>query len=224
MSLFVNDSFGGWNELNLYSLSLSVLYGMTILLRPVVVFVISTVALTLSVALCVFVLTSSQPRIGIVRIQKVLERYEGALDAKVAFRETTMGWGANVDTLKSELQRITFEYEQIRHISPKIGDSLSLALRTKQAQIEDYQRAVSNKTSEEQQILTDGVIAQVRTSAEKVAKTQGVGALLAIQDDGMLVYCSDAVDMTDVVLDQLRTTYRGQFRTRSPRTTNPEKP
>ncbi|MBK6291616.1 MAG: OmpH family outer membrane protein [Ignavibacteria bacterium] len=147
-----------------------------------------------------------------MRIQKVLERYDGALDAKKAFRTTTMAWGANVDTLRSELQRLVFEYESVGSSNSRLRDSLGLQLRRKEAQIADYSKAVEQKTAQEQQLLTEGVISQVRTAAESVAKSEGVDCFLAVQDDGMLVFALETVDMTDVVLERLRTTYRGQFK------------
>ena len=174
--------------------------------------IIATVALLISIGTLVLVMTSRSPRIGLVRIQKVLDRYEGALDAKKAFRESTSTWGANVDTLRSELQRLVFEYEQQSSSNKSLRDSLSLLLRTKEAQIVDYQKAVEQKTSQEQQVLTEGVISQVRSASEAVAKSEGIDAFIALQDEGMLMYATESVDLTDIVLERLRTTYRGQFR------------
>lgn len=185
---------------------------MNRLLANPVLLAISLLALALSVVALVLTVASRPPRIGIVRIQKVLERYDGALDAKKAFRTTTMAWGANVDTLRSELQRLVFEYESVGSSNPRLRDSLGLQLRRKEAQIADYSKAVEQKTAQEQQLLTEGVISQVRTAAESVAKSEGVDCFLAVQDDGMLVFALETVDMTDVVLERLRTTYRGQFK------------
>ena len=185
---------------------------MNRIFSPPVLLLTAIVALVISIGTLVLVTVNRSPRIGVVRIQKVLERYEGAVDAKKAFRETTATWGANIDTLRSELQRLVFEYEQQSVANKSLRDSLSLLLRTKEAQIADYQKAVEQKTTQEQQILTEGVISLVRSASESVAKSEGIDAFLAVQDDGMLMYTTESVDLTDVVLERLRTTYRGQFR------------
>lgn len=167
--------------------------------------VISATALLIAVV-------SRSPRIGIVRIQKVLERYEGALDAKKAFRTTTLAWGANVDTLQSEINRLMFEVERSSTSQRRVRDSMSTLLRTREAQLLDYRKAVESKTIQEQQLLTESVVNHVRTAAESVAKNSGVDCFLAIHDEGMIVAASETVDLTDEVLVELRKTYRGQLR------------
>jgi Skp family chaperone for outer membrane proteins len=172
----------------------------------------TAVALVASLAALGHTILGDHPRIGIVRIQKVLERYEGALDAKKAFRTTTMAWGANVDTLQADINRIILEIERVRSTDRRAYDSLVAQVRLKEAQLMDYRKAVEAKTTQEQQILTEGVVAQLKTAAEEVAKSENVDCMLAIHDEGMIIQASKTVDMTDVVLEKLRGTYRGQFR------------
>jgi len=180
---------------------------------------VAATAVTLIASLVALCLTfiGAHPRIGIVRIQKVLERYEGALDAKKEFRTTTAAWGANIDTLQAEINRLMFEIERLGRGNPKVYDSLVAQVRTREAQLLDYRKAVESKTAQEQQLLTEGVVGQIRTAAEEVARDSDVECMLAIHDEGMIISADKHIDMTDVVLERLRTTYRGQFRTPAPR-------
>lgn len=173
--------------------------------------VLSVLSLLVSIVALSMTLLLRTPTVGIVRIQKVLERYEGAIDAKKSFRSTTMAWGANVDTLRGEINRLLLDLERIPANNRKLRDSLGRMLRIREAQLQDYTKAVQAKTTEEQQMLSEAVVNQLRTAAESVAKSHGFDLFLAIQDEGMIVTSAESVDMTEAVLDRLRETYRGQF-------------
>lgn len=171
--------------------------------------------LACGVALYVLFRGSSTSRTAVVRVNTVLERYQGAQDARQEFQKKTSVWQANVDTLKTELQNMVMDYERERAaLSPAERQVREQALRDKDGQVQEYASAIVQRMEEEQKVLIEGIVNQVKTAAEQIGKEHGYDLVLAIQDEGMLLYQTDAADATPVVLDYLRTHYTGSFKGR----------
>lgn len=169
--------------------------------------------LACGVALYALLRGTSTSRTAVVRVNTVLERYQGAQDARQEFQKKTGAWQANVDTLKAELRNMVMDYERERTaLSPVERQSREQALRTKEMEVQDYAGAIMRRMEEEQKILIEGIVNQVKTAAEQIGKEHGYDLVLAIQDEGMLLYQTDAADATPVVLDYLRTHYTGSFK------------
>ncbi len=154
-----------------------------------------------------------RPLVAIVKVQEVLQKYQGAIDARARFANTTSAWKGNIDTLKRELQTMLFDYEQKR-VSMSVSERTEHenAIRRKETQVRDYASAIDEKAGKEQQVLTESVVNHVRNAADAIGRERGLRLVMAVQDDGFVLYSDNTVDLTADVLALLRTTYRGEFK------------
>lgn len=174
--------------------------------------VLGVVALGLSISV-VLGLTGPRATVGIVRTSEVLDKYQGASDARSSFADKTMAMQGNLDTLKKELQDMVIAYEGRKNtMSVQEREAQETSLRLKETQVRDYAAAVEEKSAREQQTLTESIIRHVKTAAEQIAQKKGIGVLLAVSDDGLILYHESAVDVTDEVLAQMRLNYRGELK------------
>lgn len=183
--------------------------------RPLFIIVATVAALACGIAVYLLLRPAAGFRTGVVKVNTVLERYQGAQDARQAFQQKTAVWQANVDTLKAELQTMVMDYERERTaLSPTEQRTREQALRAKEMEVQDYAGAIMQRMEQEQKVLIEGIVNQVKTAAEQIGKEHGYDLVLAIQDEGMLLYQTDAADATPVVLDYLRTHYSSSLKGR----------
>ncbi len=178
-----------------------------------------SVWLRITVALLLIVLVSvggyliatvhhSSSRIGIVRMTEILEKYQGAADARTGFSKTAMAWQSNIDTLRSELQEMIMSYEKDRHaMSVAQRTSFENVLQMKRRQVEDYASAIQQRATDEQRAVTEKLIAKVKHAADASASEMGMDLVIAVQDDAFVLYSTEAVDVTSHVLGRLRQQY-----------------
>lgn len=171
--------------------------------------IVASIALAFIGALALFLWLRMPPKVGIVRVADVLEKYDGAIQAKKDFQRTTTTWQSNIDTLRAELQNKVLDLERDRNqLSPGDLRSRQVEINQKNSEIEQYTGAVQEKASREQALLTEGVVNQIKTAAEVVAKEHGFDIVHALQADGAILYNSETVDLTNEVLEYLRSHYR----------------
>lgn len=173
---------------------------------------VSLIAIGLVLWFAVF-RVGEKPPMAIVKVAEVLQKYQGAVDARARFSNTTSAWKGNIDTLKGELQSMYFDYEQVRStLSPAEKAKQEEAIRRKETQVRDYATAIEDRAGKEQQVLTESVVNHVRSAAESIGRERGLRLVMAVQDDGFVLYSDNTVDITPDVLALLRTTYRGEFK------------
>lgn len=181
--------------------------------RSLFIIIGAVAALACGIALYLLLRPAAASRTGVVRVNAILERYQGAQDARQAFQQKAAVWQANVDTLKAELQNMVMDYERERSsLTPTQVRDREEALHAKEREVQEYATAIMQRMEQEQTVLTNGIASQVKTASEEVGREHGYDLILAIQDEGMLLYRSDAVDATPVVLDYLRTHYSSSFK------------
>ncbi|MBS1561141.1 MAG: OmpH family outer membrane protein [Bacteroidetes bacterium] len=152
--------------------------------------------------------------VAIVRVDEVLAKYQGAMDARSSFVKTTGSWQSNIDTLKHELHQMMMDYEHDRSsMSESVRQTMEEAIRRKQAEVEDYSRAIEERAGKEQALLTESVVNHIHRAADQLGRNRGYGLVLAVQDDATVLYKQDAVDITNEVLQVLGQNYRGELRT-----------
>lgn len=158
-------------------------------------------------------LSSTRGSIAIVRMEKVLSKYSGAIDARSSFTRLAQTWKSNIDTLRSEYSQALLDYEQQRgKITDTERSSREAQLARMQQNIAEYTSAIEDKAATEQGKLTERLVKIVKVSVENASKDLGYDVVLAINDDGFLLYNSEAVDVTEEVIEYLQSTYRGEFR------------
>jgi len=143
-------------------------------------------------------------KVAIINTEIIINRYQGAQEARKAFQTTTDAWQQNVDTLRSELMRIVHEFETLpAGASERLKDSLRREADAQQQRLTSYTQAVQSKAQQEQMTLTDGIVTQIRTAAAAVAAEQGIAVVLAEGADSPVIYGEKAIDLTQDILAEL---------------------
>jgi outer membrane protein len=173
-----------------------------------------TISLFNFIALLVFVSYTfffKSGKIVYVDSNKLINGYQGMLDARKIYQQKATAWKANVDTLASEVQQQIFKYEKE---SPKMtAKERSLSqelLRTKQSQLTQYQQAMNAQAQQEDSKMTSDVLTQVNAYLKKYGEQKGYTIILAATEYGNLAYADNALDITEEVLAGLNKEYAGQ--------------
>lgn len=144
--------------------------------------------------------------VAIVRTAVVLERYQGAADARAKLQGNSQVWSQAIDTMRSELQRLMDVYKS-GPLSAKQRDSVAEAVQTSRAQLEQYADAVGKKAQEQEAILTDGVVTQLRAAVASVARKRGIKLVMADSPQSDVLFGEQGVDVTQDVLEELNTLF-----------------
>jgi len=139
---------------------------------------------------------------------KLLNNYQGMLDARQAFQSKATVWQANIDTLMSEVQKSIMDYEKgSGKMTTKERELSKELIRTKQKQLKDYQVAINEKSSAEDQQVTQGVLTVVNAFIEEYGKENNYKLILGATTAGNIVYAEESMDITDEVLAALNAQY-----------------
>lgn len=142
--------------------------------------------------------------VAVINTEAIINRYQGAQEARKSFQTATDIWQRNVDTLRSELMRIVHEFESLpAGASSHLKDSLRREADAQQQRLSSYTEAVQSKAEQEHLTLTDGIITQIRTAAAAVAADRGIAVVLAEGADSPVIHGDKAIDLTQDVLAEL---------------------
>lgn len=150
------------------------------------------------------------PRLAYVRSQDLVYGYFGMKEAMSEFQGKQGAWKANVDSLRSDLQRtmvrahdldIKGDKAALRNIEQVIGKQRQDLMR--------YQDAMDKKSKSEEQKMLSGVLDQVNAFVEAYAKKNGYDVVLGTTDAGSLLYGQAGMDITADLLVALNKDHEG---------------
>lgn len=142
---------------------------------------------------------------------KLVNGYNGMVDARKAYQQKASAWKANIDTLTNEVRSQIMEYE--RESAKMTSNERKLSqdlIRTKQGQLAQYQQAMNNQAQQEDTRMTSEVLSQVNTYIKKYGEKHGCTIILAATEYGNLAYAKEGLDITDEVLEGLNKEYTGK--------------
>ncbi|MEM0941025.1 MAG: OmpH family outer membrane protein [Bacteroidota bacterium] len=149
---------------------------------------------------------------GIVYVDsnKLLENYPGMRAARKAFQQKAIQWQANIDTLKSELNKEIRSYEQgKKSLSAKERSLSEELIKTKRQQFLDYQNGIQQKSQQEDYQMTEQVLTEINTFIKEYGKRKGYRIILGTNNSGSIVYAKDALNITEELQEALNTQYQG---------------
>lgn len=153
----------------------------------------------------------SNTKLVYVDSNKLINGYQGMIDARAVYQKKASSWKANVDTLSSEVQRKIMDYEkESARMTAKEKQLSQELIKTKQKQLYDYQQAMSTQARQEDDKMTGEVITQINTYIKKYGESHNYKVILAATDYGNLAYADESLDITDEVLQGLNKEYKGQ--------------
>ncbi|WP_085950821.1 OmpH family outer membrane protein [Fulvivirga imtechensis] len=153
----------------------------------------------------------SQQKVAYVDSAKLINGYQGMVEARKEFQQKSSVWKANIDTLAQEVQSAIQDYERESAGMTAREKELSKELiRTKQKQLSDYQRAMNEKAGQEDAQMTAQVLDQVNAYIQQYGKEHGYRIILAATEYGNIAYAEEGLDITAQVLEGLNKSYAGQ--------------
>lgn len=173
--------------------------------------VVSILLVVLSIGVLYFLHFNQQESIAYVDSAKLINGYQGMIDAREIYKEKAQGWQANIDTLSKEVERSIKDYEkESPSMSAKEKDLSKELIRTKQKQLMDYQRAMNEKASQEDSQMTSKIIEEVNAYLKKYGEEHDYKIIMAATEYGNVAYADESLDLTEEVLNGLNKSYSGQ--------------
>ncbi len=141
---------------------------------------------------------------------RLMEEYQGMLDARSEFNQKTMEWQANIDTLTKEVQVAMQDFESGRsNMTAKERELSKKLVETKRKQLNQYRQAIELQYQQEDQRMMQEVLADVNAKINDYGKKHGYQFILGANSSGSLVYAADERDKTDELIALLNNSYEG---------------
>ena len=139
---------------------------------------------------------------------KLINEYQGMIDARKAYQGKILVWKSNIDTLAKEVQSEISRFEKQSGTWTAHEKELSKQVtQAKQQQLKEYQRAISEKAGQEDAVATKKVVDEINAYIRKYSELQGYTLVLAATEYGNVVYAKNYLDITDAVLAGLNADY-----------------
>ncbi|MCG8387831.1 MAG: OmpH family outer membrane protein [Cytophagales bacterium] len=165
--------------------------------------------LALAVALLYYFHFSS-PEIVYVDARRLVNNYQGMIDAREEFKKKTALWQANRDTLAKDVETRVKDFQQNQPgMSKKEKELAEELIRTKQKQLNDYLNATDNMAQQEDSEMTANVLAQVNNYLQEYGQQNNYRIILAATEYGNVAYAAKGLDITDDILEKLNDQYNG---------------
>src|SRR5258705_10534595 len=160
----------------------------------------SKLLLTLLTFCVVFLLVKGfffpSPAIAYVDSGKLLNGYNAMVQARTEFEKKEAAWKANIDSLTNDIQEAMKKYEKTAAMGTDKEKQLSRELiTTKQKQLYDYQNAIKQNASQEEQRLTQNVLTTVNNYLLRYGKKNGYKMIL-IESNGKIACANPGMDIT----------------------------
>jgi len=163
----------------------------------------------LIVLLYLFFGNSSQKVVYIDSV-KVINSYQGMAKARTEYQNKVTVWKANIDTLARDVQIQVDRYQSTsKGMSEKEKDLSRQLIQSKQKQLEEYQRAITEKASAEDAASTKKVIDEINAFIKAYGEEKKYSIILAATEQGNIAYAEKYLDITDKVIEGLNKKYGG---------------
>lgn len=156
--------------------------------------------------------STRSPKVAYIRSADMIYAYEGMKEAQKIFQDKMQAWQSNLDTLRLELQRNVNSYTQeLGRLSVHDKTERQELLNRQQQNYNQYTKAINEKSKDEEQKMTEGVLNQVNSFVEEYSKAKGYDLVIGTTNAGNLLYAREYMDITDDVLKALNENYHSSI-------------
>ncbi len=134
---------------------------------------------------------------------KLLQGYHGATTQHELFQAKARDWQLRLDSLGTELQAL--------------NQAPAATRAAKEQQLLRYREAIQQRAQQENQRLTQAVLAELNAYLQQYGKEKGYTFILGATESGNIVYAAPEADITDDVLKGLNAQYDRQHPAPTPR-------
>ncbi|MEM6830443.1 MAG: OmpH family outer membrane protein, partial [Bacteroidota bacterium] len=150
----------------------------------------------------------SQDQIVYVDNARLLNNYQGMLDARKAFENKVSVWQANIDSLSSEVMETLKDHEkEVASLTVKEKALSEQLIQTKQQQLKNYQQAIQRQSAEEDAKMTEQVLTTVNAFLSSYGEDHHYEIIMGANASGNIIYAKNGLDITDEVLEALNDQY-----------------
>ena len=185
--------------------------GFSLMRRPSTTALWACNALALIGLASLFYLHLAHPplRVAYVNSNRLLDDYQGMVEARRTYTQQRQEWQNNLDTLRQETSRGIAAYQQQRaRLTPAQRQARETELRGKQQQLLEYQRTVGEQNGVLQQQMTQPIVDSTNAFVRRYGKDNNYDLVLLTADGDNVAYAKDGLDITVPVLKELNAEYQ----------------
>jgi outer membrane protein len=157
-------------------------------------------------ALLVIPVLSAQT-IAVIDSERIFDNLGEVTDASELLESEIMEWEAHADSLQEEIDAIKADLEYTMVMSPDRRREREALLESKSTELQEYLSRtfgpgglVESRNSE----LVSPIVASINEAVQEISIEEGYDIVLDTSG-GLVVYVSNALDITDMVLELLST-------------------
>jgi outer membrane protein len=163
---------------------------------------VQTVALIIIIALIIKV-NSESVKIAYVDSAKLMDKSKAIQALQKQLKLDSDKSSANLDSLVAEFEGSMKDYEKsLSKMSVKEKQLAQQLLQTKQNQLVQYQQAIKQKTSQDEQTRLQEVLKGINVYISEYGKKNGYKVILATSN-GNIAYADTAIDITEEVIEEI---------------------
>jgi outer membrane protein len=147
----------------------------------------------------------STPKIGYIDSSILLQKYDGAVEARQKLEKETSEWRENIQTLEKELNDMN--QDMIKKGATWSRSALKKkkeALEKKQQDYVRYSRAVSEKAAKREQELMQEIFDELNALIKDFGKEQGYDIIWGTVAGGNILYGREGRNLTEQFLDYIK--------------------
>ncbi len=131
---------------------------------------------------------------------QLIGKYKGTNALKADLDLKASGWRANLDTLKSEFEKLNANFEKNKSKLPP-NSKLEEAVIKKRQQYLDYQQVIEEKIKKSEKEAMDAMLIRVNETIEKYGHDHGYSIILSGTQLGVIAYADKGLDVTNEILE-----------------------
>ncbi|MGQ9708276.1 MAG: OmpH family outer membrane protein [bacterium] len=149
-------------------------------------------------------------KVGFINSERIIARYEAAIEAKKELNTEIAKYEAKAESLKAEYEQAKEEYESQQLSLSEEGKRAKLAeVESRKRRYDSYLNEVygpGGKIEQKNQELIAPIVARIDSAVSKVALEEGFTLVIDATKSG-IVYSETGLDLTEMVLEELNRQY-----------------
>jgi outer membrane protein len=161
-----------------------------------------------TVLACLAAVSAQAQKIAVLDSERVFDALGEVADARELLQTEIDEWQAHADSLQADIDAITLDLDRTLMMSPERRREREALLADKKRELEEFVAStygpggqVERRNSE----LVAPVIARINEAVREIATRDGYDLVLDAAG-GFVVFATDALDITDEVIEQISTT------------------
>lgn len=171
---------------------------------------ISVASILIAAAFSYLIISKSGPNIAHVENARVMAEYIAVKEASEEYNKRVEQWDANLDTLKSEIDRelLALNYENGLSIDEK--NRRYELIEQKKRNYFQYKEAIEEKKVTENQRIYESLMNQIDSYLLEFGEKSQFDFILGISGEGNLLYARKSSNITEEIIQGLNEKYQGK--------------